>query len=39
MTKDEIAVYLSDHPDFFNDYPDLLGKIKSIDDQDVCPAG
>ena len=35
MTKDEIAVYLSDHPDFFNDYPDLLGKIKSIDDQDI----
>jgi uncharacterized protein len=35
MTKDEIAVYLSDHPEFFNDYPDLLGKIKLIDDQDI----
>jgi len=35
MTKDEIAVHLSDHPDFFNDYTDLLGKIKSIDDQDI----
>ena len=34
MTKDEIAVYLSDHPEFFNDYPDLLGKIKLIDDRD-----
>ena len=35
MTKDEIAVYLSDHPEFFNDYPDLLGKIKLIDNQDI----
>jgi uncharacterized protein len=35
MTKDEIAVYLSDHPEFFNDYPDLLGKIKLIDAQDI----
>jgi uncharacterized protein len=35
MTKDEIAVYLSEHPEFFNDYPDLLGKIKLIDDQDI----
>jgi len=35
MTKDEIAVYLCDHPEFFNDYPDLLSKIKSIDTQDI----
>ena len=34
MIKDEIAVYLNDHPEFFNDYPELLGKIKSIDNQD-----
>ena len=35
MIKDEIAVYLNDHPEFFNDYPELLGKIKSIDSQDI----
>jgi hypothetical protein len=35
MTKNEIAVYLNDHPEFFNDYPELLGKIKSIDNQDI----
>ena len=35
MTKDEIAVYLSDHPEFFNDYPDLLSKIQTIDSQDI----
>ena len=35
MIKDEIAVYLNDHPEFFNDYPELLGKIKSIDNQDI----
>ena len=26
---------MSDHPEFFNDYPDLLSKIKLIDDQDI----
>ena len=35
MNKDQIAVYLSEHPEFFNDYPELLGKIKSIDDKDI----
>jgi len=35
MTKDEIAVYLNDHLEFFNNYPELLGKIKSIDNQDI----
>ena len=35
MNKDQIAVYLSEHLEFFNDYPELLGKIKSIDDKDI----
>ena len=35
MTKDEIAVYLNDHLEFFNNYPELLGKIKSIDNKDI----
>ena len=28
-----MAVYLSEHLEFFNDYPELLGKIKSIDEK------
>ena len=35
MNKDQIAVYLSEHLEFFNDYPELLGKIESIDDKDI----
>jgi diguanylate cyclase (GGDEF)-like protein len=35
MNKDEIAIYLNDHPEFFNEYPELLKKIKSIDDEDL----
>ena len=35
MTKNEIAVYLNDHLEFFNNYPELLGKIKSIDNKDI----
>ena len=35
MNKDQIAIYLNDHPEFFNDYPELLQKIKSIDDEDL----
>ena len=35
MTKDEIAVYLNDHLEFFNNYPELLCKIKTIDNQDI----
>ncbi|KMP10776.1 hypothetical protein UZ36_06620 [Candidatus Nitromaritima sp. SCGC AAA799-C22] len=35
MNKDQIAVYLSEHPEFFNDYPELLGKIKSMDEKDL----
>jgi len=41
MNKDQVAIYLNDHPEFFNDYPELLQKIKSIDDEDLPlqPAG
>jgi uncharacterized protein YigA (DUF484 family) len=35
MSKDEIAVYLNDNLEFFNNYPELLGKIKSIDSEDI----
>lgn len=35
MDKNQIAVYLSEHPEFFNDYPELLGKIKAIDEKDI----
>ena len=35
MNKDQIAVYLSEHPEFFNDYPELLGKIQSIEEKDL----
>ena len=33
MDKDHIAVYLSEHLEFFNDYPELLRKIKGIDEK------
>ncbi len=35
MTKDQIAIYLNEHPEFFNDYPELLRKIKSIEETDL----
>ena len=35
MNKDEIAIYLNDHLEFFNEYPELLEKIKAIDDGDL----
>ena len=35
MNKDQIAIYLNDHPEFFNDYPELLQKIKAIDAGDL----
>ncbi|VAX27593.1 hypothetical protein MNBD_NITROSPINAE05-763 [hydrothermal vent metagenome] len=35
MNKDEIAIYLNDHLEFFNEYPELLTKIKAIDDGDL----
>ena len=35
MNQDEIAIYLNDHLEFFNEYPELLKKIKAIDDGDL----
>ena len=35
MTKDQIAIYLNEHLEFFNDYPDLLEKIKAIKQTDL----
>ena len=35
MNKDQIAVYLNEHPEFFNDYPELLEKLKSIKATDL----
>ena len=35
MNKDEIALYLNEHPEFFNDYPELLAKIVAIQNNDV----
>lgn len=34
MNKDQIAIYLNDHPEFFNEYPELLKKIKDIEESD-----
>ena len=28
MDKDQMAIYLSEHPEFFNNYPELLKTIK-----------
>ena len=35
MNKDQMAVYLSEHLEFFNDYPELLARIKSIDEKNM----
>lgn len=35
MKKDQIAIYLNEHPEFFNEYPELLRKIKSIEETDL----
>jgi len=35
MKKDQIAIYLNEHPEFFNEFPELLHKIKSIDESDI----
>ena len=35
MNKDQMAVYLSEHLEFFNAYPELLGKIKTIDEKSL----
>jgi diguanylate cyclase (GGDEF)-like protein len=41
MNNDRIAIYLNEHPEFFNDYPELLTKIKSLDESDMpfAPTG
>ncbi|PIR00019.1 MAG: hypothetical protein COV66_07925 [Nitrospinae bacterium CG11_big_fil_rev_8_21_14_0_20_45_15] len=35
MKKDQIAIYLNEHPEFFNEFPELLHKIKGIDESDL----
>jgi len=35
MNHDQIALYLNDHPEFFNHYPELLARIKSISDEEI----
>lgn len=35
MNKDQVAIYLNEHLEFFNEYPELLKKIKEIDDEDL----
>lgn len=37
MNKDQIAIYLNEHPEFFNEYPELLKKIKEIEDLPIEP--
>ena len=35
MNKDQMAIYLNEHLEFFNEYPELLKKIKEIKDDDL----
>ena len=35
MNKDQVAMYLNEHPEFFNEYPELLRKIKEIEEEDL----
>ncbi|MZG30663.1 MAG: DUF484 family protein [Nitrospinae bacterium] len=35
MNKDQVAIYLNEHPEFFNEYPELLKKIKEIKEEDL----
>ncbi len=35
MNNDQIALYLNDHPEFFNQYPELLDRIQSIAPEDM----
>ncbi|MCF8719176.1 DUF484 family protein [Nitrospina gracilis] len=35
MNNDEVALYLNEHPEFFNDYPELLTRIKTIEESDL----
>jgi diguanylate cyclase (GGDEF)-like protein len=35
MNNDQIALYLNEHPEFFNYYPELLARIQSIEPEDM----
>ncbi|GIS85342.1 MAG: hypothetical protein CM1200mP16_16420 [Nitrospina sp.] len=35
MNKDQVAIYLDEHPEFFNEYPELLRRIKEIKEEDL----
>jgi diguanylate cyclase (GGDEF)-like protein len=35
MNKERIAIYLNEHPEFFNDFPELLKKIKALDESEM----
>jgi len=35
MDKEKIALYLNEHPEFFNDFPELLVSLKKIEEQDL----
>ncbi len=35
MKNDQIALYLNDHPEFFNQYPELLARIQAIAPEDM----
>jgi len=35
MNRDQVAIYLDEHPEFFNEYPELLRKIKGIKEEDL----
>ena len=35
MKNDQIALYLNDHPEFFNQYPELLARIQTIALEDL----
>ncbi|MEC8957283.1 MAG: DUF484 family protein, partial [Nitrospinota bacterium] len=35
MNKDQVAIYLNGHLEFFNEYPELLRKIKEIKEEDL----
>ena len=35
MNKDQVAIFLNEHPEFFNEYPELLRKIKEIKEENL----
>ncbi len=35
MNNDQIALYLNNHPEFFNQYPELLARIQAIAPEDL----